>query len=375
MAECQIVTKVVTGIHSLTMLRTYRKERILIICDRFLRDKGTIARVTEELDPSNTVSLFADTVPDPTLEVIASGVTMAAGMQPTILIGFGGGAAIDTAKGIIYFSVFGKVVTQKPFFIAIPTTSGTGSEMTAFAVLTDTQTRRKLPVIDDTLYPDLAILDPHLVLSVPPSVTANTGFDVITHAIEAYVSVSASNFTDGVACKSFELALRSLPVCYHDGENIAARKTMLSASNMAGMAFNLSGLGMAHSMAHTLGGIFHVPHGLACAMFLPASITYNSCLSEVKAKYADLAYKVGIAPRSLSHDGAIAALRAVLLALMDNMEMPGHISALPEPIPQQKYEEEISLMAQNALQDRCLPENPVLLTYAAAVRIFHEIYE
>ena len=104
-------------------------------------------------------------------------------MQPTILIGFGGGAAIDTAKGIIYFSVFGKVVTQKPFFIAIPTTSGTGSEMTAFAVLTDTQTRRKLPVIDDTLYPDLAILDPHLVLSVPPSVTANTGFDVITHVI------------------------------------------------------------------------------------------------------------------------------------------------------------------------------------------------
>ena len=102
-------------------------------------------------------------------------------MHPTILIGFGGGTAIDTAKGIIYFSICGKVVSQKPFFIAIPTTSGTGSEMTAFAVLTDTQTRRKLPVIDDTLYPDLAILDPHLVLSVPPSVTANTGFDVITH--------------------------------------------------------------------------------------------------------------------------------------------------------------------------------------------------
>ena len=204
--------------------------------------------------------------------------------------------------------------------------------------------------------------------------TANTGFDVITHAIEAYVSTGASAFTDGVACKSFELAVQALLICYHHGDNLEARNNMLSASNMAGIAFNLSGLGMVHSLAHQLGGVFHVPHGLACAMLLPSCIRYNCCLSEVLEKYADLAYKVGIAPRTFSKQQAVTALCAVLLAMMDDMGMPKRVSEFPHAIERDVYEKEISRMAQNTLQDRLLPGNPVLVTYEVAVHLFHEIY-
>jgi 1-propanol dehydrogenase len=374
MAICQIVTKVISGENSLATLQTYRNERVLIVCDKFLNDNGTIELVTNNLDSSNTVTVFDGTVPDPTLGVIAKGVEAAITLQPTILIGFGGGAAIDTAKGVVYFSVSGKAVIKKPSFIAIPTTSGTGSEMTAFAVFTDDQEKRKIALIDDLMYANIAILDPHLTLTVPPAITANTGFDVITHAIESYVSVSASNFTDGVSCKSFEIALQALPKCYHYGANIKARKEMLTASNLAGTAFNLSGLGMAHSLAHQLGGMLHVPHGLACAIFLRASIAYNSQDVAVEAKYADLAYKIGIAPRTMLPSVAVQALCAVLSALMDDMSMPKRVSDLPKAVSRSEYEAMIPQMAENALQDRCLPENRRPLTYNAAVELLKNAY-
>ena len=374
-STCQIVTKVISGDSALAAFKEYHNERILIICDKFLNDNGTINLITKHIDDSNTLVIFDGTVPDPPLEVIAQGVEVAAKLQPTILVGFGGGAAIDSAKGVVYFAHHGKVVAQKPTFIAIPTTSGTGSEMTAFAVFTDNEEHSKIALIDDLMYADIAILDPHLTVTVPPSITANTGFDVITHATEAYVASNAADFTDGVACKALELAVQALPKCYHFGANLDARKDMLSASNMAGIAFNLGGLGMIHSMAHQLGGMFHIPHGLACAMCLPVGIAYNSQDPAVAAKYADLAYKIGVAPRTMGTELAVQTLCTVFKALMTDMDMPTRIGEVTKPvISRDTYEAAIPQMAANAMEDRCLPTNPRPVSESEFVELFKKLY-
>ena len=208
------------------------------------------------------------------------------------------------------------------------------------------------------MYADVAILDPQLTVSVPPAITANTGFDVLTHAIEAYVAKGATDFTDAMACKAVELVLEYLPRCYHYGANLKAREAMSNASNMAGVAFNLGGLGMVHSMAHQLGGMYHVPHGLACALALPAGIAYNSHDEKAAAKYADLTYKLGLAPRSLPVPQAVCLLQGVLKALMSDMAMPQRIGELPKGPDRKSYVQTIPAMAAHAMEDRCLPGNP-----------------
>lgn len=216
----------------------------------------------------------------------------------------------------------------------------------------------KIALIDDVMYADVAILDPQLTVSVPPAITANTGFDVLTHALEAYVAKGATDFTDAMACKAVELALEYLPRCYHYGANLKAREAMSNASNMAGVAFNLGGLGMVHSMAHQLGGMYHVPHGLACALALPAGIAYNSRDEKAAAKYADLTYKLSLAPRSLPVPQAVCLLQGVLKALMSDMAMPQRIGELPKGPDRKSYVQTIPAMAAHAMEDRCLPGNP-----------------
>lgn len=374
MTVCQIVTKVISGEKALDNLSAYHHQRVLIVCDPFLSENGTIHLITEQFDCSNEIHVFSDTVPDPTMDVIVKAVAQAQRIQPTLIIGFGGGAAIDTAKGVKYFAVKGKAVTEKPVFIAIPTTSGTGSEMTAFAVFTETENHRKIALVDDIMHADIAILDPQLTLTVPPSVTANTGFDVITHAIEAYVSKSASPFTDDVACVSLELALKFLPICYHQGRDIEARENMHTASNLAGTAFDLSGLGLAHSMAHQLGGMYHLPHGLACAICLPLSIRYNSAIPDVCNKYAELARKVGLSLRSMSDKDSVAILIAVLEEMMASMNMPLSMRQIKNAPTWETYKASIPELVQNALVDRCLPENQRTLTVKDATELFKQAY-
>ncbi|WP_301859730.1 1-propanol dehydrogenase PduQ [uncultured Megasphaera sp.] len=374
MDVCQILTKVISGENALSSLQEYQHERVMIICDTFLKETGTIDLVTRNLQDANTVLVYDDIKPDPSLEIIGAGVRAAVEFKPTVLVGFGGGAALDSAKGIVYFAVHGKALAQKPVFIAIPTTSGTGSEMTAFTVLTDTEAQKKIALIDDIMYANVAILDPALTATVPPSITANTGFDVITHAVEAFVAKSATDFTDAIAVKALQLSFQSLPKCYHYGANMKARSDMSSASNMAGIAFNLGGLGMVHSMAHQLGGMFHIPHGLACALCLNAGIAYNSQNLEVAAKYAEISYQIGFAPRSASVQDAITALRAVLRALMSDMGMPSRVGELKQPVSREDYEAAVHTMAVNAMADGCLPQNPRETSVAVFETLFRSIY-
>lgn len=371
---CQIKTKVISGQNALEAFNRYKAERIFILCDKFLTQSGTIDCLTRQIESSNTIQIFDDISPDPSLNDVAKALAAAISFKPTVFIAFGGGAAIDTAKGVIYFASEARSFSQAPVFIVVPTTSGTGSEMTSFAVITDVEEKRKIAFIDDRMYADIAVLDPQLTLSVPAPITANTGFDVLTHGIEAYVSKSSTDFTDAMAYKAIELAIKYLPRCYHYGANVEAREAMSKASNMAGIAFNIGGLGMIHSMAHQLGGMYHVPHGLACAIALPAGIAYNSHDEKTAEKYADLTYKLGLASRDVQVQKAVSILQGLLKALISDMSMPCCIRELKKRPEREDYEVMIPIMAMNAMEDRCLPNNPRSVDKQNFIELFSALY-
>ena len=251
---------------------------------------------------------------------------------------------MDCAKAMCWFS------KGRPPLWCIPTTAGTGSEVTAFAVLTDTERGVKYPLVEEGLLPETAILDPTLLEGVPPKVTADTGMDVLTHAAEAFAAKGSSPFSDALAEKAFVLAYARLPAAF--AGDLGAKGDMLLASCMAGMAFNAAGLGACHAMAHALGGRFHLPHGRLNAVLLPSVVLRNAGDRRAAARYAALAKSCGLAgtPRALS--AALARLRAAL--------------DLPDRLPVEPEELKASLddLSAAALDDGCMTANPIPLTAA-----------
>lgn len=355
MSNVYIKTKIRSGSYAMEYLRKIRRKQIMLVCDQFLWESGAVTYITDALDSSNHIEIFDHAIPDPTIEVVGKGLGMICRVRPDIVIGFGGGSAIDTAKGIIYFAGV-KNLIPKPRFITIPTTSGTGSEVTSAAVITDPDNKSKHLISSDDILADVAILDPRLTLSVPPSVTANTGMDVLTHALEAYVANGANVFSDALSEKSVELLIKALINCYKDGKNLEARTLMHEASTLAGMAFNTAGLGVNHSIAHQLGGTFHIPHGLANAMVLNKVIEYNCVNHDVMKKYAALAYKVQLAGADDSMELAVEALKKMITVLMKCMNMPVAVRELG--ISREEYREQLQNMTDNALLDNCLGSTP-----------------
>lgn len=355
MSNVYIKTRIRSGHYAMEYLQKIRSRTIMVVCDKFLSENGMISYVLDALDSSNAVQVFDQAIPDPTTAVVGSGLGMLMRIRPEIVIGFGGGSAIDTAKGIIYFAVELQL-PAKPRFITIPTTSGTGSEVTSVTVITDPDRKSKHLLSSDDILADAAILDPRLTLSVPPSVTANTGMDVLTHAVEAYVATGANAFSDALAEKAVELLLKALLTCYQDGKNLEARTWMHEASTLAGMAFNTAGLGVNHSIAHQLGGTFHIPHGLANAILLNQVIAYNSINHDVMCKYAALAYKVHLAGIEDSPEFAVGALKELIRTLMQRMEMPAAIRECG--IERAEYDAQMQNMVDNALLDNCLSSTP-----------------
>jgi acetaldehyde dehydrogenase/alcohol dehydrogenase len=294
------------------------KKRAFIVTDKFLYDAGYVAKVTKVLDRLGIASeCFAEVKPDPDLTTIYRGLDMLNAFKPDAIIAIGGGSPIDAAKimWLLYENPMVKFTDiamrfmdirkrickfpemgKKAYFVAIPTTSGTGSEVTPFAVVTDDKTGAKYPIADYALTPNMAIIDLDFVLNMPKKLTAYSGIDALVHAIEAYVSVMATDYTNGLALEAIRIIFKYLPASYAEGAaNPKAREKMAYASTMAGMAFANAFLGVCHSMAHKLGSMYHVPHGLANALLLTDVIRFNAVDAPTKqAAFPQYKYPLAI---------------------------------------------------------------------------------
>ena len=331
--------------------------------------------------------IFSEVEPDPSFTTIRKGVAAMSMFQPDVIIALGGGSAMDAAKGMWLFYEhpdadveglklkfmdirkrtykFPKLGT-KCKMVAIPTTSGTGSEVTSFAVISDKEKNIKYPLADYELTPDVAIVDPDLVMTLPKKLTADTGMDVLTHAIEAYVSVMASDYTDGLAEKAIELVFEYLPKAYDDGSNRLAREKMHNASCIAGMAFTNAFLGVNHSIAHKLGGEFHIPHGKANAIILPYVIKYNGTAPTkmvsfpkyehfiADQRYAEIAKRLGL-PAATPQEGVNSLVNAVLEL---NAKLGEERSLKDCGIDEAEFLAKVDMLADRAFEDQCTSVNP-----------------
>ena len=364
--------------------------RAVIVTDKVMMDAGYVDKVLyylREREKYVHSEVFAEVEPDPSLDTVMRGLNVIKSFRPDVIIALGGGSPIDAAKAMWMFYEFPEVnfealtykfmdirkriyklpkLGQKAKFVAIPTTSGTGSEVTSFTVITDKKKGMKYPIADYELTPDVAIIDPEFTLSIPSGVTADTGIDVLTHAIEAYVSVMASDYTDALAMKAIQLVFKYLPRAYRNGMDREAREKMHNASCIAGMAFTNAFLGINHSLAHKLGGEFHIPHGRANGIMLPHVIKYNSQVPtkittfpkyerfKGNEKYAEIAMGLGLAHKS-TEQGVVKLIEAVQ-GLLIELSLPQSISATG--IDKHLFESKVKDLAEKAFQDQTTTANP-----------------
>ena len=351
MKEVYINTRVFSGVDCLEHLRELKNKKVWLISDAFLVDNGTVNELTNNIDGTNQVTICKDVIPDPPLENVATGVANLLKLKPDVVIAFGGGSAIDTAKGILYFANNAGYKKQV-LFIAVPTTSGTGSEVTSVTVITDKALQTKHLIADHSMLPNEVLLAPQFTASVPPAITANTGVDVLTHVIEAYVASNSGAYSDALAEKGVEMVFENLQECYSNGSNMEARSKMQEASNIAGTSFNIAGLGMNHAIAHQLGGMFHIPHGLANALILTEVIKKNSEDAYMKNRYATLSRKMNFASATDSDDVAVALFCDKIDTLKRNMQMPMRITECK--VDENELKSKMTELCSNALKDGCV---------------------
>ena len=346
--------------------------------------------------------IFSDVEPDPSIETVKRGAQMMDEFKPDVIIALGGGSAMDAAKGMWLFYEHPDVdfnslrlrfldirkrafkfpkMGNKAQLVAIPTTSGTGSEVTS---ISDKKNNMKYPLADYELTPNIAIIDPQFVMSLPKSATADTGLDVLTHALEAYVSVMASDYTDGLAMKAIQLVFKYLPRAYKNGaEDAEAREKMHNASCMAGMAFTNAFLGLNHSIAHKIGGEYHVPHGRANAVLLPHVIKYNASIPSkfvsfpkykkfiADEKYAEITAFLGL-PAKTTEEGVQSLINAVI-DLMKEVNEPLSFSECG--IDEETYMRNIPDIANKAFEDQCTTANPKLPLVKEIEQIMIDAYK
>lgn len=348
--------------------------RAFIVTDHFMTSSGKVGYITDKLDAAGVeYQIFDQVQADPDIGTVSKGVGLIQEFEPDVVIAFGGGSPIDAAKAIVFFA--GKTRDMRDCkFVAVPTTSGTGSEVTSFAVITDPEKEVKYPLSEESLLPDLAILDAELTVSVPPSVTADTGIDVFTHAVEALVSNASNDFSDAAAEKAIKLVRKHLLTAYRDPGNMETRQGMHNASCLAGMAFSNAGLGLNHGMAHALGARFHLPHGRANGILLPYVMSFNAGCSEsltpVAKRYARIARLLGLESSSIRQ----SSLNLIRTArkYMEQLHIPSSIQKAG--VGREDFEQELEAMAEAALADRCTATNPRACTKEDILQVFQKAY-
>lgn len=338
-------TQIISGAGAVKALTNMQIQKLLLVTDPFFLKNG-IAKTIADLTGARQTQIFDQIVPDPSVELVAQGTALVQAFQPDTLVALGGGSAMDCAKAMAYFS------GHRPKLVAIPTTSGSGSEVTDFSILTHGQVKH--PLVDEKLQPDVAILDADLLQQLPSRLIADTGFDVLCHALEAYVAKNAGAISDALAADAFYRAFHHLPASYSGKTTV--RQSIHEAATMAGMAFSQAGLGLCHAMAHSLGGVFHLPHGRLNAILLPAVLSCNAPKSA--AKYAKLARMAGLG--GSADTMALRNLKNGLLALRKQLQMPATLAQAG--IDPREARAKAGQIIKAALEDPCCATNPVPVT-------------
>ncbi len=366
------------------------KKKAFIVTDTFLYQNGYTSPITEKLDEMGiTHTTFFDVAPDPTLACAKEGAKLMTSFQPDCIIAFGGGSAMDAAKimwvlyehpeadfmdmAMRFVDIRKRIYTfpkmgEKAYFIAIPTSAGTGSEVTPFAVITDQDTGVKYPLADYELMPNMAIIDADFHMSAPKGLTAASGIDAVTHALEAYAALLATDYTDGIALQSLKIIFEYLPRAYDNGLNdIVAREKMANAATLAGMAFANAFLGVCHSMAHKLGAFYHLPHGVANALMIDEVLRFNASEVPTKmgtfsqydhphtlARYAEVADYLGIKGKNNEEK-----LENLIKAIDDLKARVGIKSTIREyGIDEKEFLSKLDAMVEQAFDDQCTGANP-----------------
>ena len=405
----KVPSKIYFERNSIEYLKDMREiSKAFIVTDRSMVDLGYVNRVTEQLNlrlNKVQVQLFCDVEPDPDITTIKQGLKLMESFQPDVIIALGGGSPMDAAKAMWLFYEHPEVnfddlkqkfidirkrafkypeLGKKSKLVCIPTTSGTGSEVTPFAVISNKAENRKYPLADYSLTPTAAICDPEFTTTLPASVTADTGMDVLTHAVEAYVSILASDFTDGLALQAIQMVFEYLPRAVKNGKNdLEAREKMHNASTIAGMAFANAFLGINHSLAHTIGGEFHVPHGRANAILMPHVIRYNGEVPQklsiwpkydyykANLKYQKIAMTLGL-PASTPEEG-VESLAAAVANLGKEVGIDMNFASCG--ISEEEWMERLNEVAMIAFEDQCSPANPRLPLVKDMEKILMKAYK
>ncbi|WP_182032914.1 L-threonine dehydrogenase [Vibrio diabolicus] len=347
----------------------------LIVTDKILNQIGVVKQVQDLLTERGVATVVFDgTQPNPTITNVNDGLALLKENECDFVISLGGGSPHDCAKGIALVASNGGKIgdyegvdqSAKPMLplVSINTTAGTASEMTRFCIITDEERHIKMAIVDKHTTPLMSVNDPELMLAKPASLTAATGMDALTHAIEAYVSIAATPITDAVAIKAIELIQAHLRTAVKNGENLEAREQMAYAQFMAGMAFNNASLGYVHAMAHQLGGFYDLPHGVCNAILLPHVQRYNAQVCPERLR--DVAKAMGVDVEGMSAEQGAAAAIDAIVELAKDVGIPSGIKELGAKL------EDIPTLADNALKDACGFTNPKQATHEEISKIFEE---
>ncbi|MEG2570113.1 MAG: iron-containing alcohol dehydrogenase [Clostridia bacterium] len=366
------------GAGCLEYLKTLKGQRAFIVtAGRSMVEGGALARVREYLKEAGMeTEVLTGVEPDPGFNTVMRGADMMKKFAPDWIVALGGGSAMDAAKGMwVYYEAPhltklshilppNKIpkLRGKARMICIPSTAGTASEVSRSIVITDNETHIKHGLGDMEMMPDIAICDPEITASMPPKITADTGMDALTHSLEALVSRRAHFLSDILAHASIRDIMKYLPIAYKDGTNMEARERMLNASTISGMAFTNVSLGIVHSMAHTLGSIFSLPHGLSNAILLPYVMKFNEGDETAKSRYAEMAAEIGE-----------PCLVSAVLKLRAETGIPNKLSDVLHD--RAAFTDKLSEMAEMALADGCTKTNPIIPTVAEIAKIYMEAYE